>query len=87
MTYSLRYRANGQKGNDMAYYVKYRMHSAADVKGISVVAKNKVEAYEKAVYEAIPKIEGSLPFSAWVYEVTYANGKRRFFNTCEGLPY
>lgn len=71
----------------MAYYVKYRIHSAAEEKGICIAAANKVEAYDKAVYEEIPKIEGSLPYSAWVSSVTYANGNYKKFNTFEGKPY
>ena len=71
----------------MTYYVKYRMHSTSEEKCICVPAKSKVEAYDKAVYEMIPKVNGCLPFSAWVYEVTYNNGKSKKFNTCEGLPY
>lgn len=71
----------------MTYYVKYKMYSAAETKGVCIAAKNKVEAYEKAVYEEIPKTEGELPHSAWVHEVTYNNGKRKLFNTFEGKPY
>lgn len=71
----------------MAYYVKYRMHSSAEEKGVCVAAKNKAAAYDRAVYEVIPKTEGSLPYSAWVYSVTYNNGKYKKFNTFEGKPY
>ena len=70
----------------MTYYVKYRMHSAAEVKGVCVPARNKFEAYDVAVYEKIAKIEGSLPYSAWVHGVTYNNGKIKMFNTFEGNP-
>lgn len=71
----------------MAYYVKYKMHDAVDQKGVCVAAANKAAAYDRAVYEVIPQKEGRLPYSAWVYSVTYNNGKYRRFNTCEGLPY
>lgn len=71
----------------MAYYVKYRMHDAAEVKGVCVAARNKVEAYDRAVFEVIPKTDGRVPYSAWVSSVTYNNGKERRFDTCEGLPY
>lgn len=71
----------------MTYYVKYRMHSADEVKGICIPARSKFDAYDKAVYEEIPKANGSLPFSAWVHEVTYNNGKRKVFNTTEGNPF
>lgn len=63
------------------------MHSAAEEKGICIAAANKFEAYDKAVYEEIPRIEGGAPYSAWVYSVTYRNGKHKLFNTFEGKPY
>ena len=56
-------------------------------KGIDVLAKNKYEAWDKAFFEEIPKVEGTTPYSAWVDSVTYQNGNVKFFNTCEGLPY
>lgn len=71
----------------MTYYVKYRMHDAAEEKGVCVAADNKREAYDMAVYEAVPLVEGRPPYSAWVSSVTYQNGNCRRFNTCEGLPY
>ena len=71
----------------MAYYVKYIMHRAAEEKGICIVARNKIEAYDKAVYKAILKTEGGLPYAAWVYSVTYNNGKYKKFNTFAGKPY
>lgn len=69
-----------------SYWVKYRMIGFG-VKGIDVVAKNKADAYDKAVYELIPEKEGSCPYSAWVHSVTYNNGNYRTFNTSEGNPY
>ena len=77
----------GQKGKTMkAFYVKYRM-SGSEVKGVGLLAKSKADAYDKAVFDVIPKIEGELPYSAWVSSVTYQNGNVHYFNTCEGLPY
>jgi hypothetical protein len=70
-----------------AYYVKYRMYDCCEVRGIDVLASNKADAYDKAVYERIPQREGCCPYSAWVYSVTYNNGKYKLFNTCEGNPY
>ena len=70
-----------------AYYVEYRMYSADKVHGIGLLAKNKVDAWEKAVFEEIPKKEGSCPYSSWVTSVTYNNGNQRHFNTFEGNPY
>ncbi len=70
------------------YCISYKMYSVDTVHDICVPARNKAEAYDKAVYEAIPKVEGGhLPYSAWVERVTYKNGGSKQFNTCEGLPY
>lgn len=69
------------------YYVKYKIYGASDVKGIAVVANNKEDAYDIAVYERIPEIEETMPYSAWVSSVTYNNGNCRQFNTFEGNPY
>lgn len=71
----------------MVYYVEYKMHSADQVRGICVVANNKADAYDYAVYEEIPSEEGGIPYSAWVVSVTYQNGNYRRFNTFEGNPY
>jgi len=70
-----------------AYYVKYKMHSADEVHGIEVHTNSKAGAYDKAVYEEIPKREQSYPYSAWVFSVTYNNGNYKPFNTFEGKPY
>lgn len=70
-----------------AYYVCYRLQRNGEEKGIGFLAKNKIDAYQKAVYELIPAKEGEMPYSAWVESVTYNNGKSKRFNTCEGLPY
>ena len=70
-----------------AYTVEYKLHSADQVHSISFLAKNKADAWDRAVYEEIPKLTGEHPYSAWVYSVTYQNGNYRRFNTCEGLPY
>lgn len=70
------------------YTVYYRMSFADPARFICVLASNKAEAYDKAVYEAIPKeYAGIIPYSAWVSSVTYNNGNERRFNTFEGLPY
>lgn len=65
------------------YYVKFRMRGE-DVKGVCVAAKNKADAYDRAVFEEIPQTYGELPYSAWVASVTYQNGNSREFNTSEG---
>ena len=71
----------------MVYTVKYKMESVDDEKMLDVIAKSKAEAYDKATFESIPEKEGCIPFSSWVYSVTYQNGNYRRFNTCEGLAY
>lgn len=70
-----------------AYWVKYRLYGCGEEKGIDVLATSKADAYDKAVFEAIPEREGEIPYSAWVDNVTYNNGKQRFFNTSEGNAY
>lgn len=69
------------------YYVEYKMSEVDGTKYVCVTAQSKADAYDKAVYETIPNKEGHLPYSAWVCSVTYSNGKRQEFNTCEGNPY
>lgn len=69
------------------YYVCYKMHSAEPLpRKLEIVARNKYEAYDKALYEVIVPVEG-LPYSAWVDSVRMANGKVKTFNTFEGKPY
>ena len=75
------------RGNN-AYVVQYRMYSADDVHYVVVLARNKEDAYDKAVFEKIrEENDGYCPYSAWVDNVTYQNGNVHYFNTCEGLPY
>lgn len=71
-----------------AYWVEYYLNGVyEESQGIMVPARNKVEAYDKAVYEIIPEKEGVIPYSAWVVSVTYNNGNYRIFNTSSGNPY
>ena len=70
-----------------AYYVEYKMHETDDVHGVGLLANNKVDAYDKAAYEVVPRTEGGIPYSAWVVSVTYQNGNHKRFNTHEGMPY
>ncbi len=70
-----------------AYTVSYKMESFAKEQFIVVLANNKEDAHETAVYEAIPEKEGCCPYSAWVSAVTYNNGNYKHFNTFEGKPY
>lgn len=70
-----------------AYMVHYKMYASGEVQAVAVLAKNKADAYDKAVYESIVKEQGGLPYSAWVTSVTYQNGNYKRFNTFEGKPY
>lgn len=67
----------------MVYTVEYREWEFGEVKSVSVTARNKVEAYDKAVWETLE----NPPYSAWVDSVTYKNGNHKRFNTFEGNPY
>ena len=70
------------------YWVKYYLNGIyEEEKSIHIFAKNKIEAYDKAVYEIIPEKEGSVPYSAWVASVHYGNNEYRTFNTSSGNPY
>ena len=71
----------------MVYGVAYKMYSVAEEKKVYVPAPSKAKAYDSAVFEVIPFIEGCTPYSAWVQNVTYQNGNYREFNTHEGKPY
>lgn len=62
------------------YTVRYFMRRTTAEKRISVPARNKREAWMKAVYEAIPQKEGGLPYEAHVYSVTYQNGNVKYFS-------
>lgn len=70
----------------VAYTVEYKMYMADKVQTVSLLARNKADAYDRAVYEEIPRVEGHIPYSAWVASVTYQNGNYRRFNTFEGKP-
>ena len=61
--------------------------SAADEKMVDVIASNKEDAYDKAVFEVIPELEGTYPYGAWVSSVTYNNGRCHYFNTSCGNAY
>lgn len=69
------------------YRVEYTMYYSGEVMEMDVLARNKEEAYDKAVYTMIPDAEEDFPFSAWVASVTYSNGNYKRFNTFEGKPY
>ena len=69
------------------YTVEYTMTWSNEIRDIEVLASNKEDAYDRAVYEEIPAKEGEHAYSAWVDSVVFANGNRRWFNTHEGKPY
>lgn len=70
------------------YNICYRMHKLSQgCRKVDVLAKNRFDAYEKAVYDVIPQIEGEAPYSAWVNSVTYNNGNHKEFDSYEGKPY
>ena len=69
------------------YVVSYKMRKSSDVDHVYVYTLSKEEAYDYAVYEIIPDLEGILPYSAWVQEIHYLNGRIHVFNTHEGKPY
>lgn len=69
------------------YYIKYIPYLCGEEKGIDVLANNKYEAYDKAIYELLPQKEGCHPYSAWVSSVTYSNGNYHRFNTHSGKSF
>ena len=69
----------------MTYHIEYRRYNHDQVNKINVIAKNKVDAYWKAV-DLITEKEGT-PYSVWISGVTYKNGRCRLFNQFEGNPY
>lgn len=71
-----------------AYYIKYLLDGFySKEQGIDVLARNKADAYMKAVYELIPAKDGRSPFGAYVHSVTYSNGNYRVFNHSYGDAY
>lgn len=70
------------------YHIKFLLNGwHDDQQGIDVLARNKEEAYDKAVYEVIPQKYGRCPFGAYVASVTYNNGNHRDFNYDYGNAY
>lgn len=69
------------------YHIEYKMHEAADVKSVDVVARSRAEAYDNFMWDVVMDIEPYTPYSAWVASVTYSNGTYKRFNTFEGNPY
>lgn len=69
------------------YSISYKMNEFDEIKRIRVTADNKEDAYDTAVFDEIPAVENSYPYSAWVSTVYFKNGDCKDFNTCEGMPY
>ena len=70
-----------------AYWVRYKLNRYEVEKGIDVLAKNKEDAYYKAL-DKIEKKESQMPYSLWVYSVTYQNGRHQLFkDTNEQNPF
>lgn len=70
------------------YHICYLMSRYGLERELDVLANNKAEAYDKAVFEEIPKVEdGHYPYGAYVESVTYKNGNHKAFNTIIGDPY
>ena len=70
-----------------AYWIKYKMYRHSEENGIDVLAKNKQDAYYKAI-DKIEEKEGCTPYIAWVYSTTYQNGRHQVFkNTNEQNPF
>lgn len=62
------------------YTVMYKEYASQIEKPIVVIASNKADAYDKAVYD---ELNGCV-YSAWVEGVTHNNGNYQRFNTYEG---
>lgn len=69
------------------YTIRYRMYQNGPECILTIDAANCPDAYDKAVFEAIPAQEGYCPYSAWVESTSLKNGKIKRFNTFEGKPY
>lgn len=70
-----------------AYYVKYRVNHYEEEQGIGLLAVNKKDAYYKAI-DKVKEKEGCTPYSAWVYSVTFQNGRHQVFkSTNEQNPF
>jgi len=66
------------------YTVAYRLFQFDKEHEIQVEAQGKEDAYNVAVYGAIPQTEGTHPYSAWVKNAIQKNGGIHEFYTFEG---
>lgn len=70
------------KGRRNPYTVCFKEYSADQVHEAQVIATSKEDAYR-----AFQDATGWKMYSAWVQSVTYQNGKCKYFNAFEGMPY
>ena len=75
------------KKRKRTYNIQYRLYDCSKEENIIIESSCMADAYDKAVFEAIPAFKGCTPYSAWVESVMLKNGKIKRFNTCEGDPY
>lgn len=70
-----------RKKANRAYTVRYVPYQGYNgEKQICVLASYRTEAYCKAIYEEIPKVEnGEPPYYAYVHGVTFQNGNYKTF--------
>lgn len=68
-----------------SYYVNYKLYSNDKIRGINIPARNKEDAYFKAL-KMIHEKENEEAYSLWVNSVTFNNGNYKMFNTFEGKP-
>ena len=73
--------------NRYTYHIGYILSLYGTERSIDIIASSKAEAYEIAVFEAIPAKEGHTPYGAYVASVTYSNGNHKEFNNIIGNPY
>lgn len=79
--------ATSKKERSRKYTIRYRVYQNGPECVLTIDAANCFDAYDRAVYEAVPALEGECPYSAWVESTTLKNGKIKLFNTFEGKPY
>lgn len=61
--------------------------SLSKVYEMTIEAKNKYEAYDKAIYETLYEEEGRLPFASYVDGYFTKSGEYHNFNTSFGNAY
>ena len=73
---------------ERTYKVAYKFYKYDTTRYTNVRAKSKAEAYDREGNAKVPNAyNGSFPYSAWVVQVRYANGRVHMFNTSEAMAY